>query len=62
MCEQLDRVGWHFCLRDDGISGKLIAARWDPWEDFNKNREQLENSDIFTLRRVLPEDMWIELR
>jgi NAD(P)-dependent dehydrogenase (short-subunit alcohol dehydrogenase family) len=38
-----------------GISGKLISAQWDPWETLHQRREELE-SDIYTLRRIVPED------
>jgi NAD(P)-dependent dehydrogenase (short-subunit alcohol dehydrogenase family) len=40
----------------DGITGKLISAQWDPWENLHAFREQLTNSDIYTLRRIVPED------
>jgi 3-oxoacyl-[acyl-carrier protein] reductase len=39
-----------------GITGKLISAQWDPWENLHEFREQLANSDIYTLRRIVPED------
>jgi NAD(P)-dependent dehydrogenase (short-subunit alcohol dehydrogenase family) len=40
----------------DGISGKLISAPWDPWQKFPEQREELMKSDIYTLRRIVPED------
>ena len=40
----------------DGITGKLISARWDPWDNFNDRIEKLKSTDIYTLRRVMPED------
>ena len=40
----------------DGITGKLISAVWDPWEDFEAHKEELNNSDIYTLRRIIPKD------
>jgi NAD(P)-dependent dehydrogenase (short-subunit alcohol dehydrogenase family) len=40
----------------DGITGKLISAQWDPWDNLHAFREQLANSDIYTLRRIVPED------
>jgi NAD(P)-dependent dehydrogenase (short-subunit alcohol dehydrogenase family) len=40
----------------DGITGKLISARWDPWTDFQKHRELLQSSDVYTLRRIVPKD------
>ena len=40
----------------DGITGKLISAQWDPWRDLQKHREELASTDIYTLRRIVPED------
>jgi NAD(P)-dependent dehydrogenase (short-subunit alcohol dehydrogenase family) len=40
----------------DGITGKLISALWDPWENLGELRSELEKSDIYTLRRIVPED------
>jgi NAD(P)-dependent dehydrogenase (short-subunit alcohol dehydrogenase family) len=42
--------------KSEGISGKLISALWDPWEKFDSLSDQLKNSDICTLRRIVPED------
>lgn len=42
--------------KSDGISGKLISAAWDPWEQFGKQRQRLQASDLLTLRRITPED------
>jgi NAD(P)-dependent dehydrogenase (short-subunit alcohol dehydrogenase family) len=39
----------------DGITGKLISAQWDPWETLHEHRQDLQ-SDIYTLRRIVPED------
>jgi 3-oxoacyl-[acyl-carrier protein] reductase len=40
----------------DGITGKLISAQWDPWKDLQQYREDLAKSDIYCLRRIVPED------
>jgi NAD(P)-dependent dehydrogenase (short-subunit alcohol dehydrogenase family) len=40
----------------DGISGKLISAVWDPWLKLPEYIQQLKNSDIYTLRRITPQD------
>lgn len=40
----------------DGITGRLISAVWDPWEALPKHRDDLNASDIYTLRRVVPKD------
>jgi cytochrome c556 len=40
----------------DGITGKLISAVWDPWEKFSEKKAYLENPDVYTLRRVVPDE------
>jgi NAD(P)-dependent dehydrogenase (short-subunit alcohol dehydrogenase family) len=40
----------------DGITGKLISAVWDPWDKLEEHREELEKSDVYTLRRIVPQD------
>lgn len=55
--ERLGRlVDFLLSPKSDGISGKLISAAWDPWEQFEKQRELLRKSDLLTLRRITPED------
>ena len=38
----------------DGITGKLISAVWDPWTDFAAHRHDLQKTDVYTLRRIVP--------
>ncbi|HWJ20354.1 MAG TPA: SDR family oxidoreductase [Geobacterales bacterium] len=38
----------------DGITGKLISAVWDPWADFAEHRDDLQKTDVYTLRRIVP--------
>ena len=40
----------------DGITGKLISAVWDPWENLSEHVDELRDSDIYTLRRIVPKD------
>ena len=40
----------------NGITGKLISALWDPWKEFALYKSELQKSDIYTLRRIIPED------
>ncbi|MES2219137.1 MAG: SDR family NAD(P)-dependent oxidoreductase [Pseudomonadota bacterium] len=42
--------------QSDGITGRLISAVWDPWEKFPEFLQALQRSDIYTLRRIVPED------
>ncbi len=44
----------------DGITGKLISAVWDPWKEFPQNLKDLQNTDIYTLRRIVPKDRGME--
>ena len=39
----------------DGITGKLLSAVWDPWEELPRHAGDLE-SDVYTLRRIVPKD------
>jgi NAD(P)-dependent dehydrogenase (short-subunit alcohol dehydrogenase family) len=41
--------------KSDGFTGKLISAQWDPWEKLHEFKNDL-NSDIYTLRRIVPKD------
>jgi 3-oxoacyl-[acyl-carrier protein] reductase len=54
------RLGAALCVflasaDSDGITGKLISAQWDPWKEPAKFRA-LATGDIYTLRRIVPED------
>ncbi len=40
----------------DGITGRLLSAVWDPWQTLPQRRAELAESDIYTLRRITPED------
>jgi len=40
----------------DGVTGKLLSAVWDPWNSLPDHRDELEQSDIYTLRRIVPSD------
>jgi 3-oxoacyl-[acyl-carrier protein] reductase len=40
----------------DGITGRLLSAVWDDWKGLPALRERLAKSDVYTLRRIVPED------
>jgi NAD(P)-dependent dehydrogenase (short-subunit alcohol dehydrogenase family) len=42
--------------RSQGISGKLISAIWDNWQDFPDHLQELNASDACTLRRIAGRD------
>ena len=40
----------------DGVTGRLLSALWDPWATLADRVAALDASDIYTLRRIVPED------
>jgi 3-oxoacyl-[acyl-carrier protein] reductase len=42
--------------QSDGLTGRLIAAPWDPWPFDAAVRGHLVDGDVYTLRRVEPAD------
>jgi NAD(P)-dependent dehydrogenase (short-subunit alcohol dehydrogenase family) len=40
----------------DGVTGKLISAVWDPYPEFAEHARDLKESDVYTLRRIVPKD------
>ena len=40
----------------NGITGKLISAIWDPWTHFAAHRQDLQKTDVYTLRRIVPSE------
>jgi len=52
-------VGAALCVylgsaESDGVTGRLIAAQWDPWPFADAIKGELAGSDIYTLRRIVP--------
>jgi NAD(P)-dependent dehydrogenase (short-subunit alcohol dehydrogenase family) len=40
----------------NGISGKLLSALWDAWSQLPEHLHDLQQSDAYTLRRIVPKD------
>jgi NAD(P)-dependent dehydrogenase (short-subunit alcohol dehydrogenase family) len=40
----------------DGVTGKLLSAMWDPWETLPQHLKDLQQTDVYTLRRIVPKD------
>ena len=54
-------VGASLCVylasaESDGLTGRLIAAQWDPWPFADELKSDIDKSDIYTLRRIVPGD------
>lgn len=52
----LDLVEWLLSQKSDGVTGKLLSAPWDAWQGLGEHVQSLMRSDVFTLRRIVPED------
>ncbi len=42
--------------KSDGISGKLISALWDNYLDLLNHKNELAETDVYTLRRIVARD------
>jgi 3-oxoacyl-[acyl-carrier protein] reductase len=51
-----------FLLSDasNGITGKLISAIWDRWSILAERIDELNQTDIYTLRRIVPKDRGLD--
>lgn len=38
----------------NGVTGRLLSAQWDPWQRIAELKDDLKNTDIYTLRRIVP--------
>ncbi len=47
--------------KSDGVSGRLISAPWDPWQTLGAHAAALAPTDVYTLRRILPEERKLTL-
>ena len=47
---------WLASVESDGITGKLLSAKWDPWKRLQDYKAVLQAGDIYALRRITPED------
>jgi len=44
----------------DGLTGKLLSALWDPWERLTDYLQELRQTDVYTLRRIVPKDRGLD--
>ncbi|MBO6146003.1 MAG: SDR family oxidoreductase [Lachnospiraceae bacterium] len=43
-----------------GVTGRLISAVWDDWKELDKHAGDLNGSDLYTLRRIIPRDRGLD--
>lgn len=56
LAKALGLIEYLLSEKSDGITGRLLAAPWDPWPTLEKHGPALAQSDIYTLRRIVPEE------
>jgi NAD(P)-dependent dehydrogenase (short-subunit alcohol dehydrogenase family) len=56
LAKAIGLVEWLLSPASDGISGRLLAAPWDPWATLGDQAAKLAETDIYTLRRITPGD------
>ena len=44
----------------DGITGRLLSAVWDRWEELPARRDALKTTDVYTLRRIVAADRGLD--
>ncbi|MEO8259404.1 MAG: hypothetical protein ABI868_18800 [Acidobacteriota bacterium] len=49
-------IVWLASRESDGLTGRVLSAVWDPWEQLASRHDELAASDIYTLRRIVPGD------
>lgn len=37
-------------------NGRVVSAKWDPWRTLAEHRGEIIQSDLYTLRRIMPKD------
>ena len=57
VCELILFLGSKY---SNGIKGKLISALWDDWKNWTENKQLLQNSDVYTLRRIVGKERGFE--
>ncbi len=60
LAKALGLVEWLLSPASDGISGRLLAAVWDPWPTLGSHAGAIASSDVYRLRRILPQDRGLQ--
>lgn len=42
--------------QSDGLTGRLLSAVWDNWKDIPGHLAKIMSSDIYTMRRIVPDN------
>lgn len=52
----LELVDFLISKQSSSVTGKLISAEWDNWSQWMNHEKELNNSDVYTLRRIVGRD------
>ena len=44
------------CQDGNELSGRVISAIWDNWKELTNKKEDIDNTDIYKMRRIVPKD------
>jgi 3-oxoacyl-[acyl-carrier protein] reductase len=47
--------------KSNGVTGRLLAAQWDNWANLGQHTTTLAPSEVYQLRRILPEEHGLQL-
>ena len=42
------------CQEGKELSGRVISAIWDNWKELKNKKEEIDNTDIYKMRRIVP--------
>jgi 3-oxoacyl-[acyl-carrier protein] reductase len=54
--EAADLIVWLASDASAGLTGRLLSAVWDDWRRLAERRPSLQDTDVYTLRRITPAD------
>jgi 3-oxoacyl-[acyl-carrier protein] reductase len=55
--DEVTKLALFLCQKSNrAITGKLISAQWDDWMEWANHIQDLEKSDVYTLRRITGKD------
>ena len=49
------------CQDGKELNGRVISAIWDNWKEIENNKDNIINTDIFKMRRIVPKDRGIDI-
>ena len=52
----IDLINFLVSDKSNGITGKLISAQWDNYKTWLSNLDDISDSDVYTLKRIVGKD------